>query len=185
MRLIASSRDVGDVCAAIAQAAVDLLDARVARVWLNDATAGTLTVGGSFGVDADTTRGLLDVAELAHGQGMPGDVMRHGTPLYLEDASHDPRWVNARFITTVGVGGYAGLPLVAGHEIRGVLSVMFAGVRTFTEEDTATLELLADQAAIALRQAQTFAGPGVLPHSRHCWGRPGPRSAATIFGVGR
>jgi PAS domain S-box-containing protein len=156
MRLIASSRHLNEICDAIAEAAVDLLRARVARVWINNTSMATLTACGSFGVDADTTRRLLQATVLSHREGMPGLVVRRGTPLYLADAAHDPRWINSQFVRETGVRGYAGLPLVAGGRVWGVLSVMFGDVRAFTEEDRATLELLADQAAVALQNARAF-----------------------------
>lgn len=154
MRLIASNGDLGKTCDAIAEAVVNLLRARAARVWLNDATSGTLTACGSFGVDPEITMELLEVTVLAHGSGMPGDVARSRAPLYIADASRDPRWVNRRFIRQIGIRGYAGLPLITGEHVEGVLSVMFSEAREFSEEEKVVLELLADQAGIAIQNAR-------------------------------
>jgi signal transduction histidine kinase/DNA-binding NarL/FixJ family response regulator len=156
-RLVASGGDLRKTCDAIAEATVNLLGARVARVWRNDATARTLTACGSFGVDPETTVELLEATVIAHGSGVPGHVLHARTPLYISDASDDPRWVNRRFIREVGVHGYAGLPLMVGDHLWGVLSVMFRDVRDFRDEEKALLQLLADQAALALQS--TPSGP--------------------------
>jgi PAS domain S-box-containing protein len=153
-RLIASGGDVYKVCAAIAESAVGLLRARVARVWVHDPASQMLTACGSFGVDREATQELLESTALSRGRGIPGHVLHVNAPAYIADASDDPRWVNRRFIKAIGVRAYAGLPLVAGDRVLGVLSVMFNEARHFTEQDKATLELLADQAAIALQHAR-------------------------------
>lgn len=159
MKLIASHGDLGKTCDAIAEAVVNLLRARAARVWLNDATSATLTACGSFGVDPEITVELLETTVLAYGSGMPGDVARARACLYIADASLDPRWVNRRFIREIGIRGYAGLPLIAGEYVEGVLSVMFNEAREFNEEEKLILELFADQAAIALQHARMLRNP--------------------------
>ena len=155
MRLIASNADLGKTCDAVAEAAVRLLGARVARVWLNDPGQRTLTACGTFGVDPNATVALLEATQISHDSGMPGEAIRTRAPLYLVDAAGDYRWVNRRFVREIGVRGYAGLPLVTGDQIWGVLSVMFTTVRDFSAEDQALLELLADQSAIAIQSAQS------------------------------
>lgn len=67
------------------------------------------------------------------------DVNRH--PLY-----HDYQWG----------GAIVGLPLRVGGQTRGVMTVAFNHPRPFGDSDLRPLELLADQAAIALENVQLF-----------------------------
>ena len=72
------------------------------------------------------------------------------------------------------------LPLVASGRILGILDVQSTEARAFIEEDIATIQILADQLAIAIQNANLFtetehalegarASYGQL--SREAWGR--------------
>jgi GAF domain-containing protein len=50
--------------------------------------------------------------------------------------------------------GFAGLPLIADDEIVGVLAMFFHERRSFSAEERELMALLADQAAIAIRNAR-------------------------------
>ncbi len=53
-------------------------------------------------------------------------------------------------------GGIIGLPLCSGDRVYGVMNVAFNQPHAFDEDDLRILELLADQAAIALQNARLF-----------------------------
>ena len=52
---------------------------------------------------------------------------------------------------------FAGLPLIANDHAVGVLSLLFGNRAPFTSEEQELMELLADHAAIAIRNAELFA----------------------------
>lgn len=55
-----------------------------------------------------------------------------------------------------GGGAIIGLPLRSGDQVRGVLTVAFESPHSFDENELRVLELLADQAAVAIQNARLF-----------------------------
>lgn len=155
-RAIASTTEPAKVYTSIAEVAVRSLGAKVARVWINDSGAGVLRAAGSFGVQPEVETALLDATVLPHGQGVPGRVLGSRAAEFIEDAHDDPDWKNGRFIRELGLHGYAGLPLIAGDTVTGVLSVLFDRPRPFTKDDRSLAGWLADCVAIAVRVAQLY-----------------------------
>jgi sigma-B regulation protein RsbU (phosphoserine phosphatase) len=131
---IASTLDLEQLCEEILMRAVSLLDARRGALWL---TAGAeLRLAAVFGGDAAPRLDLGDdeVTELLAGQprpnccAMPDAQYLFGVPISLD-------------------GGPKGVLVVGDKESR-------KGVGPFRAEDKRTLELLANQAAIAIENAE-------------------------------
>lgn len=155
-RAIASITEPTKLYAAISEAAVRLLGARVGRLWVNDPASGLLRAAGSFGVHRDLEAALLDAVEVPLGAGIPGRIAVARVPEFIPDAHHDARWLNARFIQALDLHAYAGLPLVVGETLIGVLSVLFQKPQAFTEDDRARATTLADHVALPIRVAQLY-----------------------------
>lgn len=153
-RAIASTTDPANLYSAIAEVAVRRLGATVARLWVNEPTGGVLRAAGSFGVHRDMEAALLDAVEVPLGAGIPGRVAVARRPEFITDARHDPRWLNARFIEALDLHAYAGIPLVAGDTLTGVLSILFQRPRLFTEDDRAQAISLADHVALTVQIAR-------------------------------
>ena len=139
---------------AIAEAAVLALQARLARVWLDDPQARVLRAAASFGIEPAVESTLLDAVVLPYGAGGPGRIFVSGTPEFTRDAHDDVRWVNARFIRELDLHAYAGLPLIVRDRPVGVLSVLFDASRTFTGDEQVLACALADVAAIVVQIGQ-------------------------------
>jgi PAS domain S-box-containing protein len=155
-RLITGAESGQGVFNAIAEAAVGLLGARVARVWVADPEAQVLRALGRCGIDPEGERRLLDTSVLPYGGGIPGRIFLAGQPEFIADSHDDPRWVNARFIKELDLHGYAGLPLIAGGRVLGVLSILFGEPKTFTDEDKELMSLLAGHGAIGISNARLY-----------------------------
>ena len=155
-RAIASTTDPANLYSSVSEVAVRLLDAKVARLWVNDPVGGTLRAAGSFGVHRDLEAALLDTVEVRLGTGIPGRVAVGRVPEFITDARHDPRWLNARFIQALDLHAYVGIPLVAGDTLTGVLSILFQEQRAFSEDDRARATSLADHVAIAVQIARLY-----------------------------
>ncbi|MBI2525508.1 MAG: GAF domain-containing protein [Candidatus Rokubacteria bacterium] len=152
--LITSAREGPEVFRAVAGAAVTLLGARTARVWIADPDARVLRPAESFGVEPEAEQRLLEISLIPFGGGIAGQILETRTPEYIVDCQVDPRWLNPRFARELGLHGYAGLPLTDGDRVAGVLAILFGEPRHFGTEDRELIALLADQAAIAIRNAQ-------------------------------
>jgi GAF domain-containing protein len=156
-KLFASNLDEQQVGAAVADIVLRVCQAKVVHVWVDAPEARMLDAAGSAGVKPETEAVLLEFARVPYGEGLPGRVLVYGAPIFIEDAIHDPRWLNARFIREVGLHGYAGLPLAADGERVGVLSVLYGEPRSFDAGERILLRALADYVAIAIRMGRLSA----------------------------
>jgi DNA-binding response OmpR family regulator/GAF domain-containing protein len=156
-RLITSAASSHEVFGAVAEAAARLLEARSSQVWVDDPAAGVLRAEGSYTNDPLIRSGLRRVTEIAHGHGVTAQVYASRAPVFISDLRHEPRWLNSELVERANVRCYAGIPLVAGDHVVGVLSVLFDAREEFTDEEKELARMLADHAAIAIRQAQLYA----------------------------
>jgi len=157
-RVMTSAQDGTEVFHAVARAATTLLGATTARVWVADPVGRVVRVQGGYGLDPSVEALMTDFPTIPYGQGLAGRIVESGVAEYVPDIRTDPRWLNQRVATEAGLRSFAGLPLSVGNEVVGVLSILFREARCFTAEDRELMTLLADQAAIAMRNAQLVQG---------------------------
>jgi len=91
--------------------------------------------------------------------GTPGrDIVQTGEPLFFSSITvieeRYPRL--APILRANALSAYAGMPIVLGGRVSGVVSFNFPAAREFTEEDRAMLLAFAAQCALALERAQLF-----------------------------
>ncbi len=157
-QLIVSAAASDKVFQAVAEASTQLLGARLARVWIEDPERRVVRIEASHVIDLADAGGAQDVGvELPSADtGIVGLALRDRQPLYGRDIQTDPRR-SARLVQQVrGLHAFASLPLVAGDRAVGALVLIFAERRYFTDEEREIMRLLADQAAIAIRQSQLY-----------------------------
>ncbi len=157
-RLMTASAAPPEVSAEVARAAISLLGARLARVWLADPEHRCLRVQGSAGSDPLVEAQAAGVTVLPYGKGAVGHVFVTRRPLRLRDVWQERRWVSRRLAREADLHAYAGLPLLCASECLGVLSILFPARGDFTPEEEELMTLLADHAAIAINNAQLFEG---------------------------
>ncbi len=83
--------------------------------------------------------------------GLTYTVARSGERLVVSDVRHHPLFRDASWD-----GAIVGLPLRVGKQVIGVMNIAYHEPHAFTEHELRVLELLADQAAIALRNADLY-----------------------------
>jgi signal transduction histidine kinase/CheY-like chemotaxis protein len=157
-RLTAAAARGGNVFDAIAHETAALVGARAARVWVNVPEVRALhlraTSSGDGHFDAP---GPDDLAVLPHGESVVGDVAQRCAPIFIRDVQQDARWRNVRFVREARLHAFAGIPLVAGDAVLGVLSILFGEPRDFTLAERDQMTLIAEQAAVAVVNARLFA----------------------------
>ncbi len=153
-RLMSSAQDSSQVCDAVARAATTLLGAATTRVWVSDPVGRVLRTQGSFWIDPKLDEVMTEFPTIPYGQGLVGGIVESRTPEFLLDIGKDPRWLNRRLATDGGLQSFAGVPLIVDSDIVGVLAILFHERRSFTSEERELMALLADQAAIAIRNAR-------------------------------
>ena len=88
-------------------------------------------------------------------EGIVGYVSGSGRARIALDVDEDVVWVKNPDLPTTR--SEMGLPLIFGQQVIGVLDVQSEEPAAFGTEDIATLRILADQIAVAIRNAQLFA----------------------------
>ena len=152
-RLITSTTSSRAVFTAIAKAAVTLLGAVLGRVWVADPARRALRIEGRYGIDPEQDRRLTAVSEVPFGAGVVGKVYESVSPLYITDLRAESGVLNHRLATEGGLRAVAALPLVTSDRVLGVLAIVFSTPRSFSREEKELMALLANQAAIAIHNA--------------------------------
>jgi signal transduction histidine kinase/CheY-like chemotaxis protein len=152
-RSLNATLDAGIVLDRVVQAARELCESDLARIALREPTDETLVVHrvvGSRLPDGAPRRRLVP------GDGLVARVLASGRPARTADP---PGRHGDDLRATEDEGTVAALvaPIVIDDRVRGLVAVENRGPRPFTDRDEAALLRLADQAAIALRNARLFA----------------------------
>ncbi len=83
--------------------------------------------------------------------GLTYTVARSGQRIVVPDVTQ-----NSLFADQLWQGAIIGLPLLIGDRVFGVMNASYDQPRTFTDDELRVLDVLANQAAIALRNASTY-----------------------------
>ncbi len=124
--------------------------AKDAHLYLYDPATDTLTFGASQWLDG---RRNVEASKPERG-GSTWQVARSGKMQLIQDTSklEPPK----SFDHGPGFGAVARIPLRRGEQVLGVLIIAFREPHYFTEIESRTLDLLANQAAIAIENARLF-----------------------------
>jgi GAF domain-containing protein len=103
--------------------------------------------------------GFVDVAPPDYrqtvGEGIIGEVARTGQPFLVNDVSQDPRYI-VGFLEEVPTRSEMCVPLKLGDQVIGVLDVQETRLNAFDETDLKAMETLANQIAVAIRNAHLY-----------------------------
>jgi signal transduction histidine kinase/CheY-like chemotaxis protein len=155
-RSINASLDLGDLLQIVAEGARDLCASDLSAIALRDETGAMV-----FRHRAGRRRQDPPAQAGVPSQGPGGLVVATGTPVRSDDVPGDPRFagdpsyraaVAAEGVTTLMV-----VPITIGGRVEGLLYVDNRTPRPFDDHDEEVLRLLADHAAIAIRNAQLLA----------------------------
>lgn len=92
------------------------------------------------------------------GEGVAGQVLATGRPAISNAYQSDVRLPDQPFLQRLQTA--VSVPMHWGGELRGALSVGFSRMRRITQDDLRTLEAIADLAAVACRNAESFEQAG-------------------------
>jgi signal transduction histidine kinase len=154
-RTLTSSLDPGHIPALIVEQVCALLNAEEGSLLLVDAATGDLVCAYATGLAGKWLAGM----RLPPGAGVAGQVLAIGRSVVASDVQSDVRFGRAPAeVTSATARTLMAAPLCTASGIRGVLEVANRhDGQPFTEDDLKLLEDVADQAAIALDNAQRFA----------------------------
>ncbi len=148
------------------QATLDTIVRHVRRVFASDA----VTI---YSYDEDKGQfgpWAADIAEPRKpGSASPPDKLREGSPLltllhmqgehtyyYVEDGAQEDPLLKGGFTQSEGISATFGIQLWAAEHKVGVMFVNYRSPHPFSPDEIATVELFANQAAVAIRNAQLY-----------------------------
>ena len=154
-QLMVTSLDYREVLHSVTTAALDLLAADTARLWVLDEDAGRLRLAACEEQGAAAARPPA-AADLAAGSGLVGWVVDRRCERYTPDLLREPLLTGEERTTATGHTSQLAVPLVVGERAVGALVVLTRGKRVFAPEERELLGLFAAQAAAALQNARLY-----------------------------
>jgi GAF domain-containing protein len=150
-RAVSSALELDSVLHHVTNATIRLCPEALCIVRLVDAAAGGYRLAAISGGTADGRVPLIPF-----GRGLTHTVVGSRRPLIIRDIRADPSAVIQDASALDGRTAYYGVPIQAGQELFGVLSVCFAEPARPTAEEQEIIEILAGHAAVAIRNAHLF-----------------------------
>jgi nitrate/nitrite-specific signal transduction histidine kinase len=93
--------------------------------------------------------------KLARGQGLVGSACETGTAVLVQDTHQDPQWVSNELLPDTK--SEIAVPIILGDQVLGALDVQQKEIGGLDQQDADLLLAVANQVAIALRNARQFA----------------------------
>ena len=151
-RTLTGTLSTNDVLQRIVDASVEVFGCSNSSLWLLDDGGGTLTVRAYAGSQSE----LPERPSFAVGEGLVGTIAAQRAPLTVADVLTDPRTVHVARLREAGVISFAGVPLLLGQRLLGVLAITLRQQHDYTAMDVGLLQSFGDHAAIAIDTARRF-----------------------------
>lgn len=172
-KLLTSTLDLNEILDHIMLKVGDLVEAENWSLLLLDEKTNQL----EFKVVVGIKKELISDITIGLGKGVAGMVAQSGQPIFIEDATNDPRVfrvVDHR--TGFSTQSIVCLPLTTHSRIFGVIEIVnIKDMQRFRQEYLPLLEILADYAAIAIENSQYFAKIKKLTYTDEYTGLPNAR----------
>lgn len=123
----------------------DAMEVDTATVLRYQASGGQLVAFAAAGIEEEVHQGV----RVPVGSGFAGRVAQERQPVVIDHVD-ESTVVNALLLAR-GLRSMLGVPMIAGTELVGVLHVGSVTPRQFTDDDVATVQLLADRLAMAVQ----------------------------------
>lgn len=145
-----SHLDLKDLLAELLVRIRDVLGTDTAAVLLRDELRDELVARAAVGLEEEVERGV----RIPIGGGFAGRIAAERRSIVLDDVDHAD--VLNPILHEKGIKSLAGVPLIFGNEVLGVLHVGTLTPREFTKDDVELLEVVADRVAVAIEHARLF-----------------------------
>jgi signal transduction histidine kinase/ActR/RegA family two-component response regulator len=155
-RTINASLELDTILQAVAEATRDVCGCDTARIALVDAQADAMVIRYSAGDPAKPYAGF----RIERGRGIGGLVWKTGEPFRTDDVAADTRITDdyGAMMSADRVVACMVVPIRIGAQVEGLVYANNTRPRPFTEREQELVGRLADQAAIAVRNARLLAG---------------------------
>lgn len=150
--VVSQSLELSQVLDNAIDSVLDVMGADIALIFLLDEEDGKLTLAAYRGVSEEFAQG---VDRLSVGEGFNGRVAESGQPLFVEDASQDPRLTRTVVRKDELHSGLI-VPLSSKGAIRGTLCVAMHSYRWFQQEEIELLTTMGNQIGVAVENAHAY-----------------------------
>ncbi|MEN6520703.1 MAG: GAF domain-containing protein [Armatimonadota bacterium] len=146
--------DIGRLLPLITEKAAAVMDAQACSLLLRNPESDDLTIEASWGLTDDIVKG----ARVAFGEGIAGRVAKTGEAMLLVDILSDPRFKTGSVHPRKGISSSICAPLKdEPGRVIGVLNIRrHIPAPVFTEDDLKLFCVFANQAALAISNAQLY-----------------------------
>jgi signal transduction histidine kinase len=151
-QLITARLDVASVLDRISRAVTALIGSTGCGIGLIDHDRGQLVHAAAHGFKSEEWRAL----SLPVGEGIIGRCAESGTAIRVDDVRADTRSARPDVDEREGIRSMLCVPLRVGGALLGVISAFSTRAAVFSAHHQRLLEAFADQAAIAVQNAQLF-----------------------------
>jgi signal transduction histidine kinase/CheY-like chemotaxis protein len=157
-RLVTESLDVKRVQDFVIQAAADMLNADLTRLFLVEESGETLSLAAVIarGEHADDAESWVPTPHLEVRGTIVGRAVTGRQRLFCRDLQTDPGTLYQEWVREHGYHSQLIVPLVVGNRALGVLDVMYRTIHEPSADDVELMESLAAQAASAIQNARLY-----------------------------
>jgi GAF domain-containing protein len=147
----------------VVEMATQVMHAKVCSLMLLDDTGQTLRPVATHSASDDHDRR----SAIPVGEGITGQVARDGQPAVVADVRADPRYRFREMAEREGLVALLAVPLTVRDKVIGVFNCYMDQSHTFTPQEVALFQTLANQTALAIENARLVAGTVIVREMHH------------------
>lgn len=147
---VASNRMIEDVLQLIVTMTAQLMSSKICSIMLVDQDSGELRITATQSLsDAYRRKPPLKV-----GQSMSGRAVQEQRPVYVPDVTAEGGYFYRDLAKREGLHSLLSVPMLMKNNVIGVINVYTSTHHLFSEEETKTLQAIANQSAVAIEHTR-------------------------------
>jgi len=147
---VTSNRLIEDVLQLIVTMTAQLMNSKICSIMLMDQDSGELRITATQSLsDAYRRKPPLKV-----GQSMSGRAVQEQRPVYVPDVTAEGGYFYRDLAKREGLHSLLSVPMLMKNNVIGVINVYTSTHHLFSEEETKTLQAIANQAAVAIEHTR-------------------------------
>ncbi len=149
---VSESLELGHVLSNAIDNVINVMQADVAWIFLLNEESSELVLAAHRGTEEELARGI---DRLKVGEGFNGRVAKSGEPLFVEDASQDPR-LTREVVSKFRIRSTLIIPLRSKSSVNGTLCIAMRSYRSFQAEEVELLNAIGNQIGVAVENSRLY-----------------------------